>query len=238
MNYEQILDEIMVNTVSAKQLIWYPQVDFHYAVCPRILEFHTTIFLSSALLALNQEKSLVILIQVQNLPDSAMFYTWKIWPHFWRIWDLKKNYTKWSEKCEIKETKENYYEYLDKLFCYLSVINVNEDHLVIFVKQGESNNGVKKFLSNLLKNDYSLLVISNCYSWLPTEISKEKSKSLINHFKRKVMDEKEQKSFPALNILSELLPSKENPNKIEQLVNTWDIWFGSEKSTDLRFMMS
>jgi hypothetical protein len=34
------------------------------------------------------------------------------------------------------------------------------------------------------------------------------------------MDEKEQKSFPALNILSELLPSKENPNKIEQLVNT------------------
>ena len=50
MNYEQLLDEIMVNTLSAKELIGTPQRDFQYAVCPWDLEFHTMIFLSSILL--------------------------------------------------------------------------------------------------------------------------------------------------------------------------------------------
>ena len=37
MNYEQLLDEIMVNTVSAQELIWLPQRDLRYGVCPGVL---------------------------------------------------------------------------------------------------------------------------------------------------------------------------------------------------------
>jgi hypothetical protein len=74
MNYEQLLDEIMVNTLSAKQLVGYPQKDYHYAVCPWTIEFHTSIFLSSALLCLNQNKPLIILVQVDELEKSAMIY--------------------------------------------------------------------------------------------------------------------------------------------------------------------
>jgi hypothetical protein len=34
------------------------------------------------------------------------------------------------------------------------------------------------------------------------------------------MDNEEKEEFPALDILSELLPKKDNPNAIEQLVNS------------------
>ena len=236
MNYEQLLDEIMVNTVSANQLVWYPQKDFHYAVCPRTLEFHTTIFLSSILLSFDQEKPLAILIQVDNLPESAMLYTWKVGPHFWRIWDFDKTIP--EQLKDLPQTEENHYPYLDKLFCYLSVINVNPNHTVIFVKKGEKNWEVADALREILKWEYSLLVISNCYEGLPTNTCKEKAEDLISHLKEKNMDSEEKEEFPALNILSELLPSKENPNTIEQLVNSWEIGFDPEKTTSLRFMMS
>lgn len=78
MNYEQLLDEIMVNTLSAKELIGTPQREFHYAVCPRNLQFHTTIFLASILLAFDQQKPLIFLVQVDDLPESAMLYTGQV----------------------------------------------------------------------------------------------------------------------------------------------------------------
>jgi hypothetical protein len=49
---------------------------------------------------------------------------------------------------------------------------------------------------------------------------KERAENLIAHLKEKSMDAEEKKEFPALNILSELLPKKGNPNTIEQLVNS------------------
>ena len=236
MNYEQLLDEIMINTVSAEQYVWYPQKDFHYAVCPWTLEFHTTIFLSSILLSFDQEKPLAILVQVDDLPESSMVYTWKIWPHFWRTWDFEKSIP--EQLRDLPKTDENYYPYLDKLFCYLSVINVNPNHIVIFVKKGEKNPEVANDLREILKWEYSLLVISNCYEWLPTSECKEKAENLISHLKEKKMDNEEKEEFPALDILSELLPKKDNPNAIEQLVNSWEIWFDPNKTTSLRFMMS
>ena len=236
MNYEQLLDEIMINTVSAEQLVWYPQKDFHYAVCPWTLEFHTTIFLSSILLSFNQEKPLAILVQVDDLPSSAMLYTWKVWPHFWRTRDFSKNIP--SQLENLEQTTENHYQYLDKLFCYLSVININPNHRVIFVKKGEKNSEVADDLREILKEDYSLLVISNCYEGLPTWECKEKAENLISHLKEKSLDNEEKEEFTALDILSELLPKNENPDTIEQLVNSWEIWFDTKKTTSLRFMMS
>lgn len=236
MNYEQLLDEIMVNAVSAKQLVWYPQKDFHYAVCPRTLEFHTTIFLSSILLSFDQEKPLVILVQVDDLPESSMIFTWKVGPHFWRIRNFKKNLP--EQFYEFPQTDKNYYPYLDKLFCYLSVININEKHTVVFVKKWEKNWEITETLKNILKKDYSLLVVSNCYEGLPTVTCKERAENLINHLKEKNMNKEEKEEFPALNILSELLPKKENPNIIEQLINSGDLWLNPNKTTSLRFMMS
>lgn len=236
MNYEQLLDEIMVNAVSAKQLVWYPQKDFHYAVCPRTLEFHTPIFLSSILLSFDQEKPLVILVQVDDLPESSMIFTWKVGPHFWRIRNFKKNLP--EQFYEFPQTDKNYYPYLDKLFCYLSVININEKHTVVFVKKWEKNWEITETLKNILKKDYSLLVISNCYEGLPTITCKERAENLINHLKEKNMNKEEKEEFPALNILSELLPKKENPNIIEQLINSGDLWLNPNKTTSLRFMMS
>ena len=236
MNYEQLLDEIMVNTISAKQLVWYPQTDFHYAVCPRTLEFHTTIFLSSILLSFDQEKPLAILVQVDDLPESTMLYTWKIWPHFGRIRDFKKTIP--EQFYEFPQTDKNYYPYLDKLFCYLSVININENHIVLFIKKWEENWDLTKALKKIIKKDYSLLVVSNCYEGLPMITCKERAENLITHLKEKNMDTEEKEEFPALNILSELLPKKENPNTIEQLVNSWEMWFNPEETTSLRFMMS
>ena len=236
MNYEQLLDEIMVNAVSAKQLVWYPQKDFHYAVCPRTLEFHTTIFLSSILLSFDQEKPLVILVQVDDLPESSMIFTWKVGPHFWRIRNFKKNLP--EQFYEFPQTDKNYYPYLDKLFCYLSVININEKHTVVFVKKWEKNWEITETLKNILKKDYSLLVVSNCYEGLPTITCKERAENLINHLKEKNMNKEEKEEFPALNILSELLPKKENPNIIEQLINSGDLWLNPNKTTSLRFMMS
>ena len=238
MNYEQILDEIMVNTLSAEKLIWYPQKDFHYAVCPWTLEFHTTIFLSSILLSLNQEKPLVILIQSEELPENAMVYTWAIGPHFWRIRECWKTVPQELLENGIATTDKNYYPYLDKLFCYLSVINVNENHLVLFIKKGAKNSAVSDALKKLLWKDYALLVISNCHQWLPSDTCKERSENLINNLKNKTMDEEEKEAFPALSVLSELLPNKENPNHIEQLINSWEIGFDTKESTSLWFMMS
>lgn len=236
MNYEQLLDEIMVNAISAKQLVWYPHKEFHYAVCPRTLEFHTTIFLSSILLSFDQEKPLAILVQVDDLPENSMIYTWKVGPHFWRIWDFKK----WipSQLKNLPQTDKNYYPYLDKLFCYLSVININPKHTVIFVKKGEKNSEIATALREILKWEYSLLVVSNCYEGLPTAECKEKAEDLITHLKEKNMNTDEKTEFPALDILSELLPSKENPNLIEQLVNSWEMGFNPDQTTSLRFMMS
>jgi hypothetical protein len=67
------------------------------------------------------------------------------------------------------------------------------------------------------------LVVSNCYEGLPTVTCKERAENLINHLKEKNMNKEEKEEFPALNILSELLPKKENPNIIEQLINSGDL---------------
>lgn len=238
MNYEQILDEIMVNTLSAKQLVWYPQKDFHYAVCPSTLEFHTSIFLSSALLCLDQEKPLIILIQVDELDENAMIFSWKIWPHFWRIRDFNETIPDIFSKNNIQKTEKNHYQYLDKLFCYLSVINTNKNHIVVFIKKWEKNSTLTDTIKELLKKDYTLLVISNAYQDLPSDICKDKAENLISHLKTKSMNLEEKNNFPALNVLSELLPTLQNPDQIEQLINSWEMGFSKEKSTSLRFMLS
>ena len=136
MNYEQLLDEIMVNTVSAQELIWLPQRDLRYGVCPGVLEFHTSLFLASALLAFDQHKPIIFLVQVEELPHDAMVYTGQIWPHFGRVWNQNSEDLSAVRKLQLEETDQNFYLYLDKLFAYLAVINMHQEHVVIFVKTG------------------------------------------------------------------------------------------------------
>lgn len=237
MNYESLLDEIMINTLSAKELIGTPQKEFHYAVCPWNLEFHTTIFLSSILLSLDQYQPLILLIQVDELAESAMRYTGEIWPHFGRKRNFRNQHSSFFEKENLPQTSENPYPYLDKLFCYLSVINVHQDHLVVFVKRGENSQKLTELLKPLLKKGYSLLVISNCYEQLPSEHAKEQSSRLIQHLKNKNLNEEEQSKFPAFHILSHLLAEEKNSEGIEQILNTADLGFDSKYSNSLWRML-
>lgn len=237
MNYEQLLDEIMINTLSAKELIGAPQREFHYAVCPRNLEFHTTIFLANILLTFNQENPLILLVQVDDLPESAMLYTGEIWPHFGRKRNCSQQIPELFVQHHFPQTEENYYSYLDKLFCYLGVINVNQNHLVIFVKKWEKNKNLAELLRKLLQTKYSLLVISNCFNQLPTDSCKEASEQLVNHIIKKKMNLEEQREFPAFWLLSELLPRESTNKPLDQLINTGDLGFDQEKSTSFRFMM-
>lgn len=236
MNYEQLLDEIMVNTLSAKEFIGTPQREFHYAVCPRNLQFHTTIFLASILLAFDQQKPLIFLVQVDDLPKAAMLYTGQVWPHFGRKRDFSTQIPEGLANT-IEQTQENYYPYLDKLFCYLSVINVHPGHLVLFIKKGEKQQNLTPTLKSLLQNEYSLLVISDCFQQLPSDSCKEASKELIAHLLDKKMDKEEQSKFPAFSLLSELLPTASKNEALEQLINTWDLGLDQDKSTSFWFMM-
>lgn len=49
-----------------------------YGVCPLDLEFHTSIFLAGALLAFDQSKPLIMLIQVEDLPKDIMLFRGQI----------------------------------------------------------------------------------------------------------------------------------------------------------------
>lgn len=103
------------------------------------------------------------MIQVPELPAPALLYQGQIGPHFGRTRNEKA-----KSQLDIAQTQENHYPYLDKLFAYLGVINPNPEHIVLFVRQGEKDKNLTAQLASLLEQDYSLLVISDAYSELPT----------------------------------------------------------------------
>ena len=237
MNYESLLDEIMVNTLSAKELIGTPQIPLKYAVCPWNLEFHTSIFLASILLALDQEKPLIFLIQCENLESDCLYYQGKIWPHFGRSWESKKAGEKLLESSAIWSTKTSPYPYLDKLFSYLAVINPHPEHLVLFIKKGAPQAELASLLKKLIEKNYGLVVLSNCYEGLPLESCKSQSSKLLSHIEKKKMNPDESHDFPALKLLSELLPQKKATFRIEHHLNTGEIGFNTEQTTSFWFML-
>lgn len=236
MNYEQLLDEIMVTTLWAKEFIGFPQKDFRYAVCPWTLEFHTMIFLASIFLAFNQQNPFIFIIQLEELPEPIMLYSWKIWPHFWRKWDLWHKIPKWFLDYHFAQTEEKYYPYLDKLFAYLAVINTSQDHIVLYVRKGEKLSVLWSILKKLLQKQYSLLIMSDCYSHFWLQEGKKKSELLISHLLKNKMNLEEKKQFPALSLLSDFLP-KEEPLEYQHFTNTGEIWLDPESTTSFWFMM-
>ena len=237
MNYEQLLDEIMVNTVSAQELIWLPQRDLRYGVCPGVLEFHTSLFLASALLAFDQHKPIIFLVQVEELPHDAMVYTGQIWPHFGRVWNQNSEDLSAVRKLQLEETDQNFYTYLDKLFAYLAVINMHQEHVVIFVKTGAKICSLLEHIKPLLEQWYSLMVMNDCYAGLSMESCKEKTAQLIASCKHQSMTEKQQYDYPALACLSSLLAQRQGNQEIEHLINTGDLGLDEERSTSLWFMI-
>lgn len=134
MNYEQLLDEIMVNTLAARDFFGTPQENFRYSLCPFHLELHTTIFLAGSLLMLDQQKPVLALIQIDELPADMMLYTGQIGPHFGRSRKLSADFS-FELSQSLATTDQNPYPYLDKLFAYLAVINTNSNHSVLFIKK-------------------------------------------------------------------------------------------------------
>lgn len=237
MNYESLLDEIMVNTLSAKELIGTPQIPLKYAVCPWHLEFHTSIFLASILLALDQGKPLIFLIQCEELESDCLCYQGTIWPHFGRAWESKKATEKLIGTETIRGTESSPYPYLDKLFSYLAVINPHPEHLVLFIKKGAPQAELTPLLKKLLEQDYGLVVLSNCYEGLPLESCKKQSSTLLSHLEKKTMNADESHDFPAFKLLSDLLPQKNRNLRIEHHLNTGEIGFSTEQTTSFWFML-
>lgn len=235
MNYETLLDEIMINTLSAQELITPPQKKVKFWVCPLQLEFHASIFLTGALLAFDQNKPIIFLIQVPDLPESALNYQGEIGPHFWRIRNENQNQN--ASLQDLASTTDNHYPYLDKLFAYLGVINPNPEHLVIFVKAGEKNKNLTKILAPLLEKDYSLLVMSNTYENLSSFEAKNLSSKLIQACKTQQMSTTHQENFPALACLSQLSAQYDQPIVSEFLFNTGEMGMDQEKSTSMRCML-
>lgn len=233
MNYEQLLDEIMVNTISAKELIGVPQVEVKYGVCPLDLEFHTSIFLAGALLAFDQSKPLVMLIQVEDLPEEVMVFRGQIGPHFGRVWDCGAS----KLLTHLPATEEKVYPYLDKLFAYLGVINSSQGHIVIFVKKGAKMQTLAQDLRTLLGEGYSLLVMSNAYQGLPSLQAKELSAELIEQCKRSAMKEDLEAQFPAFACLSALWAESSAEVVAEHVLNTGDMGMDQEYSTSLWCML-
>lgn len=83
--------------------------------------------------------------------------------------------------------------------------------------------------------------MSTCYTDLPTATAKEKSESLISHILKKKMSLEEERNFPALSILSNLLDHEPQTDAeqttIEHIVHTGEIGLDTEHSSTLRFMM-
>lgn len=154
MNYELLLDEIMVNSVGAKEIIWAPGKEIHYGVCPLQLEYHTSIFLAGALLSFGQNRPMLFLVQVEELEEDVMIFDGEIGPHFW------KRYQLWSYGNSFPKTSEKAYHYLDKLFAYTAVLNSRVDHQVIFVKKGvKSEVWVLSSKSRLVKDTVYLYLV-------------------------------------------------------------------------------
>lgn len=232
MNYEALLDEIMVNTLSAKERLGLPQKSFKYAVCPWQLEFHTTIFLTSALLSLDQSKPLLILIQVEDAEAECLEYIGSIGPHFGRIWKRS------AEMSVFPQTVHNYYPYLDKLFSYLAVINTHQSHQVFFVNKGAKLQNLITMVAPLLQEEYSLLIVSDLYADLSTQESKTLSKSFIAALQNRQQPLLAEHEYPALALLHYLISPPSRKDAKMQLVNTGELGLDSEKSSSLWFMLA
>lgn len=233
MNYEVLLDEIMVNTIGAKELITPPQREIHHGVCPLQLEYHTSIFLAGTLLAFWQERPMIFLVQVEDLPEDLMVYTGEIWPHFWKTYKL------WNQlSFPFSETKDNAYPYLDKLFAYLAVLNSNTNHQVLFVKKGVKIWPLSSLLQEQINAGYGLLILSNAYQNIPSEQAKQLSSQLIKKCKTQLMEEELQEQFPALACLQTLYQQKDESTILDHLINTWDLGLDTEKSTSLRYFIN
>lgn len=233
MNYELLLDEIMINAISAKDLIDTPQNPTSYGVCPLQLEYHTSIFLAGMLLAFGQERAINFLIQVEELEEDIMIYTWTIGPHF------GKNYQLWDQTSPLPfpKTNHNPYPYLDKLFAYTAVLNNRTDHQIIFVKKGIKIWTLSEILKEQIKQGYALLVMSNLYQNLPTQEAKQLSETLIQKCKAQILDEKLQADFPAFACLEKLYDEQHPPLLLDYLINTGDLGMDEQKSTSMRYMI-
>lgn len=231
MNYELLLDEIMVNSVGAKEIIWASGKEIHYGVCPLQLEYHTSIFLAGALLSFGQNRPMLFLIQVEELTEDVMIFDGEIGPHFW------KRYQLWAYGNSFPRTSEKAYHYLDKLFAYTAVLNSRVDHQVIFVKKGVKVWSLSAFLKEQISKGYGLLVLSNAYQNIPSWEAKELSAELIAQCKAEIMDEDLQEKFPAFACLHRLCQGYEGEVMTEHLINTADMGLDAEKSTSLWCML-
>ena len=231
MNYELLLDEIMVNTVGVKELIWASGKDVHYGVCPLQLEYHTSIFLAGALLSFWQDRPMLFLIQVEDLAEDVMVFKGEVGPHFGKRYQLGEH------QFDFPTVSENAYSYLDKLFAYTAVLNSREDHQVIFVKKGVKVWSLSSFLKQQVSQWYGLLILSNVYQNLPSSEAKQLSAELIAQCKAEIMDQNLQEQFPAFACLHKLCQGYDGNIVAEHVINTADMGLDAEKSTSLWCML-
>ena len=67
------------------------------------------------------------------------------------MWNQNSEDLSAVRKLQLEETDQNFYPYLDKLFAYLAVINMHQEHVVIFVKTGEKISSLFEHIKPLLE---------------------------------------------------------------------------------------
>lgn len=218
MNYEQLLDEIMVNTLAAQELLPATDCSVTYALCPATMQFHTMLFLTASLLTMDQDQPLLVMVQVDDLPEAIMRYSGEIGPHFGRVWQRNEEILS-----EIPATNECYYSDLERLFCYLAVLNPHSQHQVLFVKKGVLKSDFLRQVQELLQGQWSLLVLVDGVTGNSAMESKLSSQALLSHCLEQQMSEEEQLQFPVLSYLSSLMQGIEKPVLMQEIISPNDV---------------
>ena len=223
-NYDQLLDEIILNTLSAEKFLWSGEGHRQQLIIPSSLESYSNLFLASSLLLLQPERKNNIIITIPELPEELLLFTGKIWPHFGKARNCKSI----NKDFDFMTTEESFYPYLDKLFCYLSVINPSKEHRVFFLREGAKHKQLKEFLSQ--EKESNLIIISDFYNDLPQEIGKNKGLDLSMQLKTLAIDPEISADYPLLELFT---VKTDNREPLYHVLNTWELGLNPEKTKTL-----
>ncbi len=234
MDYEQLLDEIMLMTLSAERFIGDQLQQAQQVLIPASLEQYSKIFLSSSLLLLHPEKSTTILITLPQLPDDAeiLQFCGTIGPHFGRRWFFpSKSDQNWESTDD-----QSIYPYLDQLFSYLSVLRTSENCQLIFLKAGHFPEALKTHLSK--QEDHNLLIVSDFFLDMEQSQAEVQANKLLEGFSNLEFDTQLSSSYPILKLLRKRsMEGSENPEQspLISLTNTGNLGLNSKKTKTLVF---
>lgn len=234
MDYEQLLDEIMLMTLSAERFISDQLQQAQQVLIPASLEHYSKMFLSSSLLLLHPEKTTTILITLPQLPHDAeiLQFSGTIGPHFGRRWFFPENPTQnWPSTDD-----QSIYPYMDQLFSYLSVLRTSENCQLIFLKTGSFPDSLKDHLSK--QTNQNLLIVTDFFLDMEQSQAEIQAEKLLTGFSNLNFDTQLSSSYPILQLLGKRSikgSEKTDQSPLISLTNTGSLGLNPQKTKTLVF---